>query len=38
MYEQGQFINQEMYDQYEEWESNSYIQWYPCNIEELELV
>ena len=38
MYEQGQFMTQEMYDQYEEWESNSYIQWYPCNIEELELV
>lgn len=38
MYERGQFMTQEMYDQYEEWEDNSYTHWYKCEIEELELV
>lgn len=38
MYQRGQFMTQEMYDQYNEWEDNSYTHWYPCKIEELELV
>ena len=38
MYKRGQFMTQEMYDQYNEWENNSYTRWYPCEIEELELI
>lgn len=38
MYKRGQFMTQAMYDQYNEWEDNSYTRWYPSEIEELELV
>lgn len=38
MYKRGQFMTQEMYDQYEEWERGSYNDWHKCQIEELELV
>lgn len=38
MYKRGQFMTQAMYDQYNEWESNSYTNWHNCSIEELELV
>ena len=38
MYERGQFMTQEMLDQYEDWESRQYDSYYDCNIEELELV
>ena len=37
MYKKGQFITREMYDQYIQWESDSYIRWHNCQIEELEL-
>ena len=38
MYKRGQFMTQAMYDQYNEWEDNSYTCWYPSEIEELELI
>lgn len=38
MCKRGQFMTPEMYDQYNEWEDNSYTRWYPSEIEELELV
>lgn len=38
MYKRGQFMTQEMYNQYLEWDSNSYTVWHDCQIEELELV
>lgn len=38
MYQKGQFMTRDMYEQYEEWENNSYTNWYDCSIEELELV
>lgn len=38
MCKRGQFMTPEMYDQYNEWENNSYTRWYPSKIEELELV
>lgn len=38
MYKRGQLMTQAMYDQYNEWESNSYTNWHDCSIEELELV
>lgn len=39
MYERGQFMTQAMLDQYDEWESNVYTNyWYECEIEELELI
>lgn len=38
MYKRGQFMTQEMLDQYEDWESRQYESYYDCNIEELELV
>ena len=37
MYKRGQFMTQEMYDQYNEWENNFYTRWYPSEIEKLEL-
>lgn len=38
MYQRGQYMTKEMYDQYDEWESNSYRVWHNCEIEELELI
>lgn len=38
MYQRGQFMTPEMYNQYNEWESNSYRNWHKCEIEELELI
>lgn len=38
MYKRGQFMTQAMYDQYDEWESNSYTNWHKCEIEELDLI
>lgn len=38
MRKRGQFMTQAMYDQYSEWENNSYINWHECKIEEIELL
>ena len=38
MYQKGQFMTKDMYEQYEEWENNSYTNWHDCSIEALELV
>lgn len=38
MYQKGQFMTKDMYEQYEEWENNSYTCWHPSEIEEIELV
>ena len=38
MYQKGQFMTKDMYEQYEEWGNNSYTCWHPSEIEEIELV
>lgn len=38
MYQRGQFITQEMYDQYISWKDNEYNDYFDCKVEELELV
>lgn len=38
MYERGQFMTLEMYDQYDRWYENQWEEWNDCEIEEIELV
>ena len=38
MYKKGFYVTEQMLEQYEEWESNSYNDWHDCEVEELELV
>lgn len=38
MNKQGFNVNEDMIEKYKEWESNLYYEWYPCKIEEIELI
>lgn len=38
MYEHGQYMTREMYDQFNAWRGNEYDEWHNCEIEEIELV